>query len=175
MTFANENIFFTTLTVNKWVNVFTDVPESVFIITDTWTYFTKKKNIKIYGFVIMSDHLHFLWSCDNEDSADELISNFKKYTGKSIIKLIKEVSIDYLDNFMTVRKDRDHKFWKIRGGHLKILSDEIFFQKLEYIHLNPTKGEYKTCEDAIQYPWSSAKAYLYESSNFSFLTLYDHE
>jgi len=82
----------------------------------------------------MRDHLHFIWKCPDKYTNDELVVMFKKYTGNKISKYLKSLDTDHIHNFNSMRQDRDHKIWKIRGGALRILSDDMFHQKLEYIH-----------------------------------------
>ena len=171
MIFSNQKIYFVTLTIQNWVPIFYDIPETHFIVIDSFKYLCKHENVEIYSFIIMKDHLHFIWKCPNQIENNELITKFKKYTGLKIVKHIQSMGTDYINNFTSSRQDRKHKIWKIRGGAFHIKSKQIFLQKLFYIHNNPTKGDYKVVESPEEYLFSSAKSYLDEVSNFSFLTL----
>jgi len=119
----------------------------------------------------MKDHLHVIWNVPLNGNIRRIIKMFKTYTGQKILSLIRDCNPEYLSNFMSGRKDRDYKFWKYRGGNILIESQKMFDQKLNYSHLNPTKGDYKVVDNPEDYLYSSAQAYLLEESNFTFLTL----
>jgi len=172
MNFHTSKCFFSTLTVNKWTSIFEDFPELISIIYDSFEFMTKRKWIDIYAFVIMRDHVHILWTVNKEDDAGTIISKFKAFTGREILKNLKSLDFEYYqDNFISSRKDRDSKFWKLVSGNLRIQHPIIFNQKLKYIHQNPIKGSYKSCDKPFEYRYSSAKSYYCNQSEFMFLTL----
>ena len=171
MEFKSLKLYFVTITVNNWIPVFRDMPETQNIILESFRYLKKNENITIYGFVIMRDHIHFIMKCSIEKEAEQIVTQFKQHTGRHIINFLKDLNSGYLENFISERKDREHKFWKIRGGLLLIQSKPIYQQKLSYIHQNPCKGDYKSVATPEEYHMSSAKAYSDNISNFSFLAL----
>jgi len=61
-----SNFYFLTFTVNKWVPVFYDFPETKKIILDSFNYLDNKENLIIYAFVIMKDHIHFVCKINND-------------------------------------------------------------------------------------------------------------
>ena len=164
--------YYTTLSINRFVPVFRDFPETIFIILDSFHYLVKNKKIQIYAFVIMKDHLHIIWETNKENEIEEIITSFKKHTGKKIIDYLKSFNNNnYHENFMSIRKDRNYKIWKQPKGNLKIKGKKILINKIKYIHNNPIKGDYKSVNDIIDYYFSSAFAYSMELSNFAFLTV----
>ena len=50
---------FMTCTVVEWLAVFTR-PETVQIVLDSWHYQRQHTGLKLYGYVILENHLHFL-------------------------------------------------------------------------------------------------------------------
>ena len=48
---------FLTATVNRWLPVFTR-PESVAIVLDSWRYLLENEGFRLYGYVILENHLH---------------------------------------------------------------------------------------------------------------------
>jgi len=169
------NTYFTTLTINRYISVFKDFPDTNCIILDSFNHLVDNEKVKIYSFVIMRDHIHMVWEMVNEDPIDDIITSFKKHTGREIMKYLSIVNVDYLNDYFTsIRKDRKYKIWKQSKGNLRIDGQDILINKIKYIHENPIKGDYKQVEKAEDYTFSSAKAYRLKSSNFRFLTVIDN-
>ena len=173
MNFTKKEIYFTTVTINKWIPVFKDFPETSGIILAAFRYCVEVIGIRIYAFVIMKDHIHFLWQCPASADHTEVVMQFKQYTGRKIIQLIQAIDPSYVDILASDRKDRNSKIWKLETSSLQIKHRDILQQKIAYINNNPVKGDYKTVVEAEEYTLSSAKAYLSETSNFSFLTVWN--
>ncbi len=157
-------VYFITCTVNKWVDVFTRKIYSDIII-DSLNYCVENKGLIIYGYVIMSNHLHFLVQAKNEDLSD-VLRDFKKFTSQTIIKTIEESKIESRKNWMLwLFKETDdagkvtHQFWQ-PGNHPELCySLPFMWQKLEYIHNNPVRAGliYK----AEEFAYSSAADYAF--------------
>jgi len=165
-----EDMFFTTFTIEGWIPTFKDLPEINFIILRALTFISNEEKALILGFVIMKDHIHLIWKVKS-GTIKEIVKSFKSFTSKAILKKIRLIDYEYLDNFVSDRKDRKYKFWKLNSGHFKIDSHSMLCQKLNYIHNNPTVGDYKVVELPQEYSLSSACAYYQQRSNFSFLSL----
>ena len=78
--------YFVTLTVIDWVGVFTR-KEYKDILIDSLKYCIANKSLCVYEFVIMSNHLHAIVSCDKLPLSD-IIRDFKKFTAKQIVEQI---------------------------------------------------------------------------------------
>ena len=50
---------FLTATVNHWLPVFTR-PDTVNIVLDSWRYLQRETGFKLYGYVILENHLHLI-------------------------------------------------------------------------------------------------------------------
>lgn len=64
MNIANRilgEVYFITITVVDWIDIFTR-PKYKHIILDSLAYCQRKKGLKIYAWVLMSNHLHMLVS-----------------------------------------------------------------------------------------------------------------
>ena len=164
--------YFSTLTINNWISLFEDFPKCYDVIYETLTYLTKENIVTIYAFVVMRDHMHLLWKPSSAYEIITVVTKFKKFTGRKFRSHLQLYDSDYLDQyFMSNRKDRNFKFWKINSSNLLTQHQDIFIQKINYIHENPTKGDYKVCNNPIEYYHSSANSYKLSSSEFPFLTL----
>jgi putative transposase len=69
-----------------------------------------------------------------------------------------------------MKNDRAYHFWKRCAKSKELYDDDIFEQKLEYIHHNPVKAG--LCNLPEEYIYSSARNYLEDSFSDGLLTHY---
>lgn len=99
---------FVTCTVNKWVNVFT---RKIYtdIAVESLNYCSQNKGLIIYGYVIMSNHVHLLLQAKEENSSD-VLRDFKKFTSQTIIRTVEEHKNESRRNWMLwLFKETDEK------------------------------------------------------------------
>jgi len=149
---------FMTCTVMEWLPVFTR-PETVQILLDCWQYQREHADLKLYGFVVLENHLHFIAQAPR---LDECVSSFKSYTARQLIDYLKQHHIEQLLTRLSFSKrahkyDRDFQFWQ-EGVHAEMVFNEnIMREKLKYIHENPVKRGY--VDRAEYWRYSSASNY----------------
>ena len=160
----NDGIYFITITVIGWVDLFTR-KEYRDIIIESLKYCQNNKGLVLYAYVIMSNHVHMMISVEEGFEAQNIVRDFKKFTSKEIIKRIKEIGesrrVWLLNKFKyeahRVLRGKDYKVWK-DGYHAKELnSAEMIEQKLNYIHNNPVEAGIILSPE--EYLYSSAKNY----------------
>jgi REP element-mobilizing transposase RayT len=150
---------FLTCTVLGWLAVFTR-PDTVKIILDCWQYQRQNKALKLYGYVILENHLHFIAQAPR---LDKTVAEFKSFTARTILDYLKEQHQQHLlKQFAFLKKrhkvDRSYQFWQ-EGVHAElILHDEMMRKKLDYIHHNPVKRGY--VNQAEHWRYSSAANYF---------------
>ena len=150
---------FLTCTIINWVPVFTR-PDTVQIILDSFSYLQNNHEVKLYGYVILENHLH--WIAQAPDLSKEIL-RFKSYTAKMLIRYFQAHQVErILQQFHFYKKnhkqDREHQVWE-EGSHPQLLqTQEMLLQKLEYIHLNPVKRGY--VDQPEHWRYSSARNYL---------------
>jgi REP element-mobilizing transposase RayT len=125
--------------------------------------------VEIYGFVIMPNHIHLLWKTLDKNRKENPAGSFTKYTAHAFKKYLELNNPELLEEYKTTKNDRKYQFWKRDPLAILISNSEIFYQKLEYIHLNPTKEKWGLANDAEDYHWSSANFYQNEIDEFGFL------
>ena len=81
-----EKAHFITATVVDWIDVFTRKTYRDSII-ECLDYCIQNKGMILYGYVIMSNHIHIIIQSENAKLSD-LIRDFKKFTAKKIIEKI---------------------------------------------------------------------------------------
>ncbi len=69
---------FITCTVINWIDVFTRKTYCDIVI-DSLAYCIKEKGLILYGYVIMSNHIHLIVQ-SSKGKLSELIRDFKKFT-----------------------------------------------------------------------------------------------
>lgn len=163
-----EELYFVTSTVVDWIDIFTR-PKYKHIILESLAYCQQKKGLKIYAWVLMSNHLHMIVSSATEASVSDILRDFKKFTSKRILT---ELEIDpqesrrewMLDRFHFAgandKKISKYRFWQ-EGCHQELIYlYDFYMQKLNYIHNNPVRQEIVARPE--EYLYSSAVNYAGE-------------
>jgi putative transposase len=149
---------FLTCTVVEWLPVFTR-QETVQILFDSWRYLQSSEGFRLYGFVVLENHLHVIAQAEDLPA---LWRRFKSYTARQLIERLKTSRAEALLKRMQLahkaqRSDREHQFWQ-EGSHPQVIASEaVLRQKLEYIHQNPVKRGY--VDEPEHWRWSSARCY----------------
>ncbi len=151
-------VYFVTFTVHQWVDVFTC---SIYrdILFDSLKYCQQSKGLRIYAWVLMSNHIHLVVSAKDENLSD-IIRDFKKYTAKKIVQAISENSKESRKAWLllTLKVGQNIWFWE-EGYHGIEIRDLLMFEsKVRYIHLNPVRNGLVEKEE--DYLLSSANDFL---------------
>ena len=80
-----DKAYFVTLTVIGWIDVFTRSNHKLLII-DSLKYCQQNKGLVIFGWCLMSSHLHLIAWAEGQDTLSDILRDFKKYTSKAIVK-----------------------------------------------------------------------------------------
>ena len=156
--------YFITFTITDWIDVFTR-PEYKHAIIDSLKYCQKKKGLIIHAYVIMSNHLHAIVSTSEQFELQAIIKDFKKYTSKQIINLIKELPesrrewmlFRFKSAARRIKRGVNYKVWQDGFHPIELDTNEMLDQRLNYIHRNPVKAEIVI--DDENYRYSSAIDY----------------
>lgn len=155
---------FITATVVDWVDVFTRKNYRD-IIVECLDYCIKNKSMILYGYVIMSNHIHMIAQSDKGNLSD-LLRDFKKFTASKIIEKMKsdpESRREWmLERFQLATeshsRNKNYQFWQYGNHPEEIYSNKFMWSKLDYIHLNPVRAG--LVEKASNYIYSSASNYV---------------
>jgi putative transposase len=159
----SANYFVSFATVN-WIDVFT---RRIYkdLLVDSLNYCVSGKGLLIYGWVIMSNHVHLIIGTNDRELQD-IMRDLKKYTSKAIVEAIKENPRESRKEWMLTMfekagndnsNNQKYQFWQQHNKPIVLNNAEIFEQKLNYIHENPVKTGFVDCE--VDYPYSSARDY----------------
>ncbi|SFW77709.1 REP element-mobilizing transposase RayT [Sinomicrobium oceani] len=166
---------FVTLTVVDWIDVFT---RKVYkdCILDSLRFCMANKGMLLYGYVLMSNHLHMIVQSETGDLSG-LLRDFKKFTAKTILEKIQTVPESrrewMLERFgraaSTHSRNKTYQFWKYGNHPEEVYSEKFLWSKLDYLHLNPVRAG--IVERAGDYLYSSAGNYIHGKGVLEGLTL----
>jgi putative transposase len=151
---------FITCTVIKWIDLFTRQNYRD-VIVDSLNHCIKEKHVKVYAWVIMSNHIHLVVQSNPPGTMSGFLRDFKKFTSKKFIETMEEVSESrkewLLDKFSFEAKRTgraEHfKIWK-DDNHAIDLTNFDIMEKINYIHNNPVRA------GLVEYP----EYYIYSSA-----------
>lgn len=75
---------FLTCTVVEWLPVFTR-PDAVQILLDSWAHQRKNDGLRLFGYVILENHLHYVAQAPR---LGKCLSHFKSFTAARVIALL---------------------------------------------------------------------------------------
>lgn len=158
-----EKPHFLTCTVIDWIDIFTRKTYRDIII-ECLEFCIKNKGMILYGYVIMSNHLHCIIQ-SKDGKLSDLVRDFKKFTAKQILEKLQTEPESrkgwILERFAkateTHSRNKNFQVWQYGNHAEEIFSLRFLWDKLNYIHLNPVRAGIVT--KANQYIYSSASNY----------------
>ena len=166
---------FITATIVDWIDVFTR-QRYCDIVMNCFEYCIKNKGMLLYGYVIMSNHIHMIVQSETGKLSD-LVRDFKKFTSKTILESIQNEPESrrewMLERFAlateTHSRNKNYQFWQYGNHAEEIYTHKFMWTKLNYIHLNPVKAG--VVSKASYYKYSSASNYANNSNGLLAITL----
>jgi putative transposase len=159
---STDELFFVTLTVTNWIDVFTRRLYNDFIIENlNWCQQNKKLNV--YAYVIMTNHIHMVANV-TDGSLGDVLRDFKTYTSKELVKMIKSNPTESRKEWMLKKFEIagkynplnvNHQFWQNGNYPVLLYSPAVIDQKIDYIHENPVRAGFV----------GSAHEFWYSSAN----------
>jgi REP element-mobilizing transposase RayT len=161
-TFIPNEIYFITFTINGWKNIFIK-DEYCQLIFKWFDYVRKNYGNKVYGYVIMPNHVHCLMHISSQSkSLPILILNAKRFLACGIVDLLEKDKNQELLNYFQENKTDPRLKYKIftnRYDSLIIQNRKFFLEKLNYIHKNPCQEKWQLADCSENYKYSSASNY----------------
>ena len=159
-----EKAHFVTATVVDWLDVFSRKNYRDCII-ECFDYCIKNKGMVLYGYVVMSNHIHMIIQ-SNDGKLSDLLRDFKKFTAKTILEKIQNEPESrrewMLERFKlateTHSRNKNYQFWQYGNHAEEIFTEHFLWSKLDYIHMNPVRAGIVTRID--DYIYSSASNYI---------------
>ena len=157
-----EAVHFVTFTVIQWLDIFIR-PEYGDIFLDSIRYCQKNKGLEVYGYCIMSSHVHMIIARHGSQPLEHVIRDIKKFTSFKIIEAIQnnpQESRRELLLWLFARAGRrnsnntHYQFWQQHSHPIELDTEDRLNQRMDYIHYNPVVA------GIVRYP----EQYLYSSA-----------
>ena len=142
------------------------------VIIDSWKYLVDNNKIKIYGYVIMPNHIHLLWQMLEMNGKESPAGSFAKFTAHQFKKILSIFDATELVKYKIDKTDRSYNFWKRDPLAISMTSEAAFLQRLNYIHKNPLSPRWNLAATPEEYRWSSAKYYELGIDEFGIISDY---
>lgn len=150
-----DQAYHLTCVVNQLLPVFSQ-PQIVRIVMDNWLYQRKHCGMKLYGYVIMEEHLHFLVQTEE---LDQCLAGFMEQTAALTHKYLVE---NKMERFLVrLTGEQGFKLWQVPPEIERITGDAMIRETLDYIHINPVKRGY--VDHINHWRYSSARNYSGEA------------
>jgi len=154
---------FLTFSIMGWIDIFSRQCYRD-IVLESMQFCRIKKALNIGAYVIMSNHIHAIWTATNNNLSD-IIRDFKTFTSKAITATIENKPesrrdwLLYMFQFYANRTAANDKFkvWTGNNHPEEIHSGPFMRSKLNYIHENPVRAG--LVAQPSHYLYSSASDY----------------
>jgi REP element-mobilizing transposase RayT len=158
---------FFTATILEWKHL---LKQDAFkdIIISSLQFLVKQNRVRVYAFVIMSNHIHLIWQVQVGYTKEAVQRDFLKFTGQQMKHKLQETDARFLEEFKVAAKDRQYQIWERNSLSIDLWSMPVLLQKMNYIHQNPVRAG--LCSLPEQYPYSSATFYETGIDAFGFIT-----
>lgn len=159
--FQPEHLYFVTTKAVDYAHVFQRELIKRLLL-DTFDSFRLQKRWRLFCFVIMPNHLHWIAQFLADDPFDDVLRDYKKQTADRIIRQLKaeenEQALAWLvAQGMLVKQT--FKVWEDGYNAKAVVTADFLQQKMTYIHHNPCQPHWALSSTPESYLWSSARFY----------------
>ncbi len=160
-------LFFWTASINSWYHL---LAEDRFkeVIISSLRNLSERGIIDVYAFVIMPNHIHFIWRTNKLNGKETAQGSFLKFTAHAFKKMLIADPAE-LSKYAVNAHNKKYEFWQRDSLAVHLYSSNVILQKLNYIHLNPLAPHWQLAIDPCDYKYSSAKYYERNEKDFDFL------
>ncbi len=169
---------FITATVVDWIDIFSRQIYRDCLI-NSLSYCIKNKGMILYGYVIMTNHIHLIVQSEQGELSN-LLRDFKKFTATGILDLL-QISPESRKEWILERlhkstyshsRNKNYQVWQFGNHAEEIYTEKFLWSKLDYIHLNPVRAGIVT--RASDFVYSSASNYVNGNGVLKEITLADN-
>ena len=173
-----QGLNFLTCTVCGWIDLFSRA-EFRDIILESWKYCREHKGLQIWGYVIMTNHIHLIANTKAPFKLEAVMSNFKSYTARLIIdRLLDESNPEsrrewllYLFSYFALGKKhkQTYQVWQHDSHPIELYGEHVVSHKLDYIHLNAVRSGFVDKPD----DWKYSSAPFYAATKEHYIETYE--
>ncbi|MCX2744394.1 transposase [Mangrovivirga sp. M17] len=157
----SSKLNFISFAVVYWIDVFIR-NEYKEILINSWKYCQENKDLEIFGWCIMTSHVHMIIG-SKEKPLERVVGDMKRHTSSQLKKAIFDHPGESRREWMLWMFERaglknsnnkKWQFWQQHNKPIELLNEQMFYQKLDYIHRNPVEAGFVEKEE--EYTYSSA-------------------
>ena len=139
-----KGIYFVSFATVNWIDVFIR-KEYFAIMVESLNFCIEKKEMVIYGWCVMPSHVHLIFSVSDGEQGT-VLGSLKKHTSKQLQKAIEEHNQESRQEWLLWMMERagtknsnieKRQFWQQHNQPVELWSNDVFQQKLDYVHNNP--------------------------------------
>jgi REP element-mobilizing transposase RayT len=163
------DLYFWTATINGWKHLLAEDSMKMEII-QSLQWVTQKNLVALYAYVIMANHLHFIWTIKANNGRELPQGSLLKFTAHRFRKILYETDRQGLKAYEVVANNKSHEFWQRDSLAIPLYSRPFLLQKITYVHNNPVAKHWRLAEYPAAYWFSSASFYETGVDEFGILT-----
>src|ERR1700752_3097491 len=98
------------------------------LLIDSLHFMVLEKMIKLYAFVLMSNHMHLIWQALQDKTPEKIQHSLLSFTAK---KIKDDLEINHplvLPHFKVNVKDREYQIWERNSLGVELYSPGVFMQ-----------------------------------------------
>ncbi|ABL00168.1 REP-associated tyrosine transposase [Pelobacter propionicus] len=131
-------------------------PQLVAIVFDSWRLLRAQCGLRLYAYVIMEEHLHFLARVERLDSC---LERFMEETSDRMLAFLEQQRLERFLKRLPRDAEGRCRVWQ-QPVEQEPVGEGVMGKVIDYIHINPVKRGY--VERAEQWRYSSARDYAGE-------------
>jgi REP element-mobilizing transposase RayT len=171
MYFKDHPVEFFTATNLNWLHILeSDYHKQ--ILLEALKHRSDNGQLTINAFVIMPNHFHIIWRVHDGIDRGAFQRDLMKFTARSVLKFMMMNEDRLLKQLQVKAADRKQQVWERNPLSIELFTEDVFIQKLNYIHNNPLQPKWSLCKKPEDYFYSSAKFYETGIDDFGLLTHY---
>ena len=161
--FDPSHLYFVTTTTVQRAHIFRrDIIKR--IVVDGLYHSHIVDQTKLYAFVIMPNHVHFIIRSPEDKPLRDVVRDFKANMARLIVRQYQaernQKVLRFLRDAVSRPEKQQFKVWEDGYNAKDVFSPDFLTQKMGYTHNNPLQPHWRLAENAEDYVWSSARFYL---------------
>ena len=150
-------LYFWTATINNWYQLLREDALKEIIISSL-KHLCVERKIEMYAFVLMPNHLHFIWQLLEMNRKEKPHTSFLKFTAHSFKKHLQITSPGDLKLYAVDATNKEYEFWQRDSLPFELLNKETANQKLD--HMPARRGHSGGHNNPNAEHWNYAKSQL---------------
>ena len=163
------DLYFWTATINGWKHLLKEDTMKMQII-QSLQWLKQTELIDVYAYVIMPNHLHFVWKINGLNGKESPQGSLLKFTAHKFKKILSASDSGILKDYAVQSNEKSYEFWQRDSLAIPLFSRPVILQKITYIHHNPVAKNWRLATSPEAYRFSSASFYENAIDEFGILS-----